>query len=425
MVKGIKQHLQRHKSVIESFLSLSVLNVLNMLLPLITIPYLYRVVGVDRYGAYSFVYAIVMYLILFSSYGFNFSATRQIARHRDDPEAVNRIYNSVLQCRLALALFASFLVWLALALFAERETSLMLFYGLGIVLGDVFIPVWLFQGMEKMRYITLVNVVSKLLFTGLTFLLVKTPSDYVYVILFNSLGYMAAGIVSTYIACRMFGISIRRISKSDWIYQMRDGLHVFLSTLFMNLYRNSNILLLGACGLSDTSLGYYSGAEKIVKAVEGMVQPLSQALFPHLGYRFKNHSNSENIRSLFRLSLYLLGLLALLTVVFYVSVPWITWIVMHVHSVEAENLMRIMSAVIMFGGINYVLGIVGLINLGEQKRFLYNVCCSGLLSILFLLATVHSLGSMAAGFSMLLSELLLFALCVYSLWRLYQNARNA
>ena len=85
----------RHKLLIENFFSLSILNGLNVLLPLVTLPYILHVVGKANYGAYSYVYAVLQYVILFSTYGFNFSATKQISQCRDDAQAVSRIYNAV------------------------------------------------------------------------------------------------------------------------------------------------------------------------------------------------------------------------------------------------------------------------------------------------------------------------------------------
>lgn len=89
-------HINVNNRLLESILSLSILNVLNMALPLLTLPYIIKVVGMGNYGIYSIVYALIQYVLLFSSYGFNFSVTRQIAQNRDSHDIVNEIVSTTL-----------------------------------------------------------------------------------------------------------------------------------------------------------------------------------------------------------------------------------------------------------------------------------------------------------------------------------------
>ena len=100
----------------ESFFSLSILNGLTVLLPLITLPYILRVVGTSNYGVYSYVYVIIQYLLIINAYGFNYSATKQIAQNRENKEYINTIYNSVIACRLLLMIGGTALFYALLAL---------------------------------------------------------------------------------------------------------------------------------------------------------------------------------------------------------------------------------------------------------------------------------------------------------------------
>ncbi len=187
----------KYKQLIENFFSLSVLNGLNVLLPLVTLPYILSVVGKANYGAYSYIYVIVQYVILFSTYGFNFSATKQISQCRDDQDAVSRIYSAVTACKALIAVAISALLMLfARWVFKDVVSTWMFVYGLGMIVGDVLTPVWLFQGMEKMKYMTIVNASSKILFTVLIFIVVRSREDYDVLILLNSCGYLLAGMLS-------------------------------------------------------------------------------------------------------------------------------------------------------------------------------------------------------------------------------------
>ena len=162
--------LYKYRQLFENFFSLSILNALNVLLPLVTLPYILHTVGKANYGAYSYVYTVLQYVILFSTYGFNFSATKQISQCREDKETVSRIYNAVIACKSIIAVVLSMLLLLFSRIVFKDETGILMFlYGLGMVVGDIFTPVWLFQGMEKMKYMTIVNASSKILFAILIF----------------------------------------------------------------------------------------------------------------------------------------------------------------------------------------------------------------------------------------------------------------
>lgn len=407
----MKALICKYKGLIESVLSLSTLNMLNMLLPLLTMPYILPIVGPVKYGIYSYVYTVVQYLLLFSCYGFAFSATKQIARKRDDLVAVSKIYSDVTYTKLLLA-FVGILLGFILSPFLFKSEELLIFiWGIGIVIGDVFNPSWLYQGMEKMRYITYVNVLSKLLFTVLIFFVVDTAEDYRYIILLNSFGFLLAGVVSTCIAYKQFGVRILRPSFIGIKQQLRDGAALFGSTISIELYKNSNVLILKFF-LGDYYVGIYSVAEKLIKGIRGAATPISQALYPFFGRKFAKGTMSENIHSLYRTSYYIGALLLSFVVITVVFAHPISMLFGGEEYTDTVPLMYIMSPVILLGGLNYVLGFVGMVNLGYQRNFFYFVMLSGIISLVFLLTTVKIWGMYAAAVAMTLSELVLFINCV-------------
>ena len=103
--------MNKSNGILESIFSLSILNVLNIFLPLITLPYLIRVVGLEKYGAYSVVYAILQYALLFSSYGFIYSTTKEISQNRNNIEEVNQIFNSTIVARIVLSIVSLILLF--------------------------------------------------------------------------------------------------------------------------------------------------------------------------------------------------------------------------------------------------------------------------------------------------------------------------
>lgn len=412
----------KYRQLIENFFSLSILNALNVLLPLVTLPYILHVVGKANYGAYSYVYAIVQYVILFSTYGFNFSATKQISQCRDDDKEVSRIYNAVTACKGIIALSLSVvLLLLSRWVFRDGIGTWMFVYGLGMVVGDVFTPIWLFQGMEKMKYMTIVNASSKILFTILIFLLVRASDDYQMLIFLNSCGYLLAGVLSLILVRRQFHLRLSRTTWADIRLQLKEGSAVFGSTFGMNLYRNANIIILRQF-VTDDIVGLYSAAEKVVKGFQSIISPAAQALFPHLSLRFKGQPIKEQMRLLTKVSVPFTSVVSLVTLGVYIFAPLISNILCGAEFAASIPLIRIMTLVILFGEINYLVGIVGLINMDGQRYFFQSVLITGLFSVVFMLLMTPRCGGSAAAWAMSLSEILLFILCLFSIYRIKKRA---
>ena len=410
------------RKVTGNFLYLSVLNGLNILLPLITLPYILRTVGKANYGIYSYVYMIVQYVIILSTYGFNFSATRQISQCRDEREKVNSIYNSVIGAKVLIAIVLSVLLLIFSSLvFKDEYASLMFLLGLGMVAGDIFTPIWLFQGMEKMKYLTIVNASSKILFTILVFIIIKDSDDYVLLILLNSVGYILAGLLSLYLASRQFGMRLRIAPVKDILFQLKDGSAVFGSTFGMYLYRNANIIILKQL-VPNEVVGLYSAAEKVIKGFQSLISPLAQALFPNLSLRFKGGSDAQNISLLKKITLPFAAMVLFVSVIVFLTAPWISDILCGVEFRECIPLIRIMTLVILFGEINYMIGLVGLVNMNRSSLFFRSVIITGVFSVVFILIFAERYGAYAAATSMSLSEFLLTLLCLASILRIRRES---
>ncbi len=159
-----------HKILFTNAFSLLILQFANYILPLITIPYVVRVIGPDKFGLISFAQAFIGYFQILTDYGFNLSATREISVHRENKKMVQEIFSSVILIKFMLFLL-SFLILSIFLIFIPRfrnDWSVYIFT-FGMVLGNVLFPVWFFQGMEKMRYITILHMIAKIIFTIKTY----------------------------------------------------------------------------------------------------------------------------------------------------------------------------------------------------------------------------------------------------------------
>ena len=271
-----------NKKLLSNFISLTFLQGVSFILPLLVIPYLIIVLGIDKFGFVSLAQAVISYFIVFTDYGFNLTATRDISINIKNQKKISSIYSSVMSAKLILGVFG--FVILAIVIFSVsklRQEWLLFFYSFSMVIGQLLFPVWFFQGIEKMKYITYLNLTSKLIFTGLVFILIKVPNDFIYVNVLLGAGSIISSLVSIWIIRKKFKIRFVFASISRIKFQLKEGWHVLVSSFSINVYINSNIIVLGFF-TNPIILGYYSVAEKIMFAVRQLLVVFSQVIYPHI-----------------------------------------------------------------------------------------------------------------------------------------------
>ncbi len=270
------------KRLLGNFFSLSILQTFTYILPLLTLPYLVRTLGVDKFGLVMFAQAFLTFFNILVDYGFNLSATREISIHRDDKNKITEIYSSVMSIK-SILLFMSFIILTIIVFSFEKFSSDWELYYLSflIVIGNAMFPIWYFQGMEKMKYITIVNITSKLIFTILIFVVIQSPSDYMYVPLLYGFGSIVGSFISLWIVYKNF--------KQYFVFQkyntlkiyFKDSSQFFLSRVSVTIYTSVNAFVLGLL-TNTTMVGYYSVSEKLYQALQGLYGPIVQTLYPYV-----------------------------------------------------------------------------------------------------------------------------------------------
>lgn len=266
----------------ENFVSLSVLQIINYILPLVTLPYLVRVLGAEKFGLVMFAVAFIQYFLMLTDYGFNLSATQEISINREDKDKINEIFSSVMLIKgvltiLSFAILAGMIIWIP----KFRGDWLVYVLTFGTVIGQALFPVWFFQGIERMKYITALNILAKVVFTVLIFVFIRAQGHYVYVPLFNSLGYLASGVIGVWMAVSRFKIKPVLPGFKVMYRYFKFSTQFFLSRVSVSLYSNSNSFIIGLV-LGNTMVGYYTAAEKLLIAMRMLYNPLTTALYPYM-----------------------------------------------------------------------------------------------------------------------------------------------
>ena len=394
-----------------NFFSLSVLQGANYILPLITLPYLVRVLGVEYFGLLAFAGATVAYFGLITDYGFNLTATREISIHRDNKEKVIEIFSSVMTIKIIL-MFVSFFLLSILVFSFEKfsQDALVYFLTFGTVVGQVLFPVWFFQGMERMKYITYLNILSKVIFTIAIFVFVKEQSDFYLVPLLTTIGFLVAGIWSLYLIKKEFGVGFEVQTIDTIKHHLVEGWDIFVSMVFISMYRSSNIIILGLL-TNNTIVGYYSIAEKVVKTLQSLQDVVGNTLFPYLSKKFSitNKSFFDLNKRFFKFIFLIYFSLSLITMF---SSEYIIYILMGEFNEIAILNLQIMSFVILVGGFNYYYGILGLVSMNYKKDFSKYIIITGLFNLLFCIVSVYLYPNYGASISMIISESVLLSLIV-------------
>lgn len=332
------------KILLSNFFSLSILQLANYILPLLTLPYLLRVLGIEYFGLLAFASAIVTYLIILTDYGFNLTATKEISINRDNKEKVVEVFSSVMTIKFILMLIS--FIFLFILVFSFNKFSkdwVVYFLTFGMVVGQILFPIWFFQGMEEMKYITYINVLAKSIFTVAIFIFVQEKNDFWIVPLLTSIGFIFAGILSLILVKKKFGISFAFQKIQTIKYYLIDGWHVFSAGMLTLIYTVSVPVLLGLF-TNNTMVGQFSIAEKVIKTLTELYTPLSQAIFPFLSKKISiNQSESKQLLiKLLKYSIIIMGFISLLVFIFS---EYIVYILTGGIDSEIIFLIRLMSPI--------------------------------------------------------------------------------
>ena len=331
------------KKIISNFFYLSLLQVANSILPFLIIPHLVQVIGYDKVGIVFMAQALMSYLLILTDYGFNLTATKFISVNRHSKTRLQYIYNAVLSTKLLLAIVAFLLllilVWI-FPVFREEKSLFLLSYFL--VVGNTFFPVWFFQGIEEMKYISLMNFISRLFFMFSIFYFVTTKSDYVKVNFLSGMGSLISCAIAYVVIARKYTIK-SRFSKRYVKLQLNEGWHIFISNLAVNVYMYSNIFILGLFA-NKTVLGYFGIADKCIQGLRQILVVFYQAIYPKACH-FAKASHRLLIGFYQRVFSVFLLFIIVACISIFILAPFVVYLLTKSHEPQVILLLRTMCVI--------------------------------------------------------------------------------
>lgn len=266
-----------------------------------------RVLGIENFGIMAMVQAWIQYVIIFVDYGFNFSATLLISVNKDNQSKINHVYTVTTLAKLFLFAISLAILLIYVFIFGVSVYSNLILLGMLSVLGTVLFPVWLFQGLEKMQGIAICTTIAKTISLALIFLLVRSKDDIALAIISQSLGGLFSGIIA-YVFIKKYGMAkLTKIKLSDLVESLNNGFDLFVSNITISFYTTLNILIIGYFG-GPVLAGYFSAADKLRTAAQGLLSPVQQAMFPRVSSLVADGANLKNILNMYGKKFILYGL---------------------------------------------------------------------------------------------------------------------
>lgn len=346
-------------ALVSNFGYLMLLQIAGYVFPLITIPYLARVIGIEGFGKIAFAAAVVMWFQTVADWGFNYTATRDVAQNRDNPEKVSEIFSNVLWARIFLMLCSfALLMGLIITIPYFKENQAILLVTFLMVPGHIFFPDWFFQAMERMKFITIFDLLSKALFTALVFIFIKEKSDFILQPLFFSLGYVLSGVFAMYIIMVKWQVKLNRPNPNIIFNTIKNSTDVFINNIVPNLYYGFSTILLSFWG-GNASVGLLDAGRKLLSVSEHFMQLVSRVFFPFLSRRSDKHSIYVKINFL---------IATLFFLILFLMAPLLMKILYTPEFYPAVAVLQISSFSILFLSLRNIYGINYLIVRGYEKE---------------------------------------------------------
>lgn len=292
-VESIREYIKRYRVLVDNFGYLSLLQLCNLVIPLITYPYLVHVLGEETYGTVVYAQAIVAYLAIFVNWGFNISATKSISIHRDNPAKVDRIFSSVYIAKTFFLLLVFGVLWLMFLIPNIGRYKLLYLLSMWMCIYEWLFPVWFFQGVERMKYIAIFSFVERLIFIAFIFFLVKTTDDYLWVPVINGVGAIITSLAAIYIVVHKFSVSFRWPSWRALFFYTKESTKLLMTSITGIVKDRTNTIIIGSVlGMSEVT--YYDFVDKIVNILSTLFYTIGNVLFPY----YNRNKNQVFIRKL-------------------------------------------------------------------------------------------------------------------------------
>ncbi|MGN0519308.1 MAG: flippase [Candidatus Fimenecus sp.] len=401
------------RSVQFNFVMNAILTISSFIFPLITFPYISRTLLVEGSGKVNFATSVISYFSMFASLGIPTYGIRACANVREDREKLTRTTQELLIINLATSAvtYAVFFVSLFFVERFQQDTTLLLISSLSIILNTLGVT-WLYSALEQYSYITIRNIICKLLSIVLMFIFVHNPSDY---IVYGAISVVAAGGSNlwNFINLRKY-ISLRPVGHYNFKKHLKPIFVFFATSVAVSIYTNLDTVMLGFM-TDDTQVGLYSASVKVKTLLLAVVSSLGNVLLPRLSLYVRNQDFQKFTETLSRVLNFLLLVTLPLTLFFTMFARDSIVFISGEAFADATLSMQLLMPTVFFNALNGMTGNQMLVPLGREKAVMLSVICGAVLDFVLNLLVIPRMGAAGAALSTLLAEITVLVVQIFFL----------
>lgn len=399
-----------------NFGSLLLLQGSNYVIPLLVFPYLARTLGPDHFGQLGFAQAVIGYLVLLTDWGFALSAVQQVAQHRDDRAELSRIFWSTCYARAGL-LIASLLFLILLCLLVDKFGRIwpLLFAWWIFVVGSALTPAWFLQGIEALSASSRISIFAKVLTLPAIFLLVKGPQDVWLAALVQGIALIIGAVLSLYLIWRMDVVDFFRPTLREAFQRLHEAWELFASTASISLYTTSNAVILGFL-TNSLQVGYFNGADKLRSAAQGLINPISQVIYPRVSALMVD-SHARAYALLRRVLLVQGGITLGISLLLYAAAEPIVSLLLGPGFEQSVCVVRVLAPMPFLIGLSNIFGIQIMIPIGMKRVFSQILLASGVINVALAIPLSWQFGATGTAFSVLFTEAIVTIVMIWVLWQ--------
>ena len=399
------------RSIKYNFVMNLILTASNFLFPLITFPYVSRVLQVEANGIIAYVTSIVSYFSLVASLGIPTYGIRAAATVRDDKRKLSKVVQELLIINIVLVGLVLIIYFIMLFTVPSMLVYRELFYinAIGIILNVLGVN-WFFQAIEQYDYITVRSIIFRVLSIALMFIFVHQPSDYIIyglILVFSSAGSNILNFK------RLFKyITLKKQDKYEFVPHFKPILILFAQSLVISIYTNLDLIMLGS--IKDSyEVGLYTAATKLKLILLSVVNSLGNVLLPRMSYYVKRNMKEQFERVMAQALNFTLFISLPLAIFFTLNANESLLILAGEQYLGAVLSMQFLTIAVIPIGITGVLGIQVLTPLEKEKYLLISVIVGAVIDLLLNFILISSYGSSGAAFATMIAEFAVLFVQIY------------
>lgn len=398
--------------LVSNFIYLYGLQAFNFILPILTFPYLIKTLQPELFGATLYSQTIMLYFIIIIEYSYNITAIRKVSLNKNKKKKLGIIFNRTITTKIYLLVISMLLLAILVLLIPKFSNYWLLYiFSSGLLIGQVIFPIWLFQGLQEMKYLMYFNVISKTIFTILIFIVIKEKTDYMYVNLFYSIAAIITGIFSIRFITKKYNLKFKLLNIQIVINEIKAGLLIFISNFLNQAYVISNFIVLGFT-TTALELGNYSIAEKIMLVIRQLLIVFTQVIYPHICEISKNNVALKKFFKKILIPFSLLIFVICLGV--FIFSGNIVFLLLNKQDQDISLLMKILSTVPIIVVLN-IAPYQTLLAYNQKKTYSKIIIYGAILNITSNIILSNLYGAIGTAISIIITELFITIAFYYSL----------